>query len=138
MGHKARESTLLFELSSSKKACERLELEKAAAERKVHKVIEESETMRKVFESALSEADSVTKMLREQLEIVRKTMQEQAQQSGREIFALTEELDSAQAQTDRIKLAKYRSETALEEDLAQSNAACEMEHLEKTSVSESL
>merc|ERR1712100_553001 len=65
-------------------------------------------------------------------------MQEQAQASGREIFALTEELDSAQAQTDRIKLAKYRSETALEEDLAQSNAACEMEHLEKTSVSESL
>ena len=75
-------------------------------------------------------------MLREQLEIVRKTMQEQAQASGREIFALTEELDSAQSQTDRIKLAKYRSETALEEDLAQSNAACEMEHLEKSSVSE--
>merc|ERR1712166_740505 len=41
--HKARESTLLFELSSAKKACERLELEKAEAERKVHKVIEESE-----------------------------------------------------------------------------------------------
>merc|ERR1711959_889419 len=104
--HKARESTHLFELSSAKKAIERLELEKAAAERKVHKVIEESETMRKVFESALSEADSVTKMLREQLEIVRKTMSEQVQASGREIFALTEELDSSQAQTDRIKLAK--------------------------------
>jgi len=136
--HKSRESTLLFELSSSKKACERLELEKTAAERKVHKVIEESETMRKVFESALQEADSVTRMLREQLEIVRKTMQEQAQASGREIFALTEELDSAQAQTDRVKLAKYRSETALEEDLAQSNAAVEMEKLEKNSVTESL
>lgn len=136
--HKARESTLLFELSSSKKACERLELEKVAAERKVHKVIEESEAMRKVFESALQEADSVTKMLREQLEIVRSTMQEQAQASGREIFALTEELDSAQAQTDRIKLAKYRSETALEEDLAQSNAATDMERLEKNSVEESL
>merc|ERR1719453_48735 len=132
--HKARESTLLFELSSSKKACERLELEKQAAERKVHKVIEESESMRKVFESALQEADSVTRMLREQLEITRKTMQEQAQASGREIFALTEELDSAQAQTDRIKLAKYRSETALEEDLAQSNAATDMERLEKKSV----
>jgi chromosome segregation ATPase len=136
--HKARESTLLFELSSSKKACERLELEKTAAERKVHKVIEESESMRKVFESALQEADSVTRMLREQLEVVRKTMQEQAQASGREIFALTEELDSAQAQTDRIKLAKYRSETALEEDLAQSAAACEMERLEKRSISDSL
>lgn len=35
-------------------------------------------------------------MLREQLEIVRRTMQEQAQASGREIFALTEELESAQ------------------------------------------
>jgi hypothetical protein len=136
--HKARESTLLFELSSAKKGCERLELEKTAAEKKVHKVIEESETMRKVFESALQEADSVTRMLREQLEIVRKTMQEQAQASGREIFALTEELDSAQAQTDRIKLAKYRSETALEEDLAQSNAAVEMEMLEKSSLTESL
>jgi chromosome segregation ATPase len=135
---KKRESTLLFELSSAKKAIERLELEKAAAERKVHKVIEESETMRKVFESALSEADSVTKMLREQLEIVRKTMQEQAQQSGREIFALTEELDSAQVQTDRVKLAKYRAESALEEDLAQSNAAAEMERLEKKQVSHRL
>jgi len=135
---KARESTLLFELSSSKKACERLELEKAAAERKVHKVIEESESMRKVFESALQEADSVTRMLREQLEIVRKTMQEQAQASGREIFALTEELDSAQAQTDRIKLAKYRSETALEEDLAQASASAEMERIEKKSVSDDL
>merc|ERR1711881_757985 len=136
--HKARESTLLFELSSAKKGMERVELEKAATERKVHKVIEESESMRKVFETALAEADSVTKMLREQLEIVRSTMQEQAQASGREIFALTEELDSAQAQTDRIKLAKYRSETALEEDLAQSNAATDMERLEKTSVEESL
>merc|ERR1712022_103078 len=87
--HKARESTLLFEVSSAKKACERLE-------------------------------------------------HEQAQASGREIFALTEELDSAQAQTDRVKLAKYRSETALEEDLAQSNAAVEMEKLEKNSVTESL
>jgi len=94
--------------------------------------------MRKVFESALSEADSVTRMLREQLEIVRKTMQEQAQASGREIFALTEELDSAQAQTDRIKLAKYRSETALEEDLAQAGAAVEMESLEKQSMGEHL
>merc|ERR1711966_547761 len=136
--HKSRESTLLFELSSAKKGCERLELEKADAERKVHKVIEESETMRKVFESALGEADSVTKMLRDQLEVVRKTMQDQAQASGREIFQLTEELDSAQAQTDRIKLAKYRSETALEEDLAQSNAAADMERLEKNSVEESL
>jgi len=133
---KAREATHLFELNSAKKACERLELEKTAAERKVHKVIEESETMRKVFESALSEADSVTRMLREQLEIVRKTMSEQVQASGREIFALTEELDSAQAQTDRIKLAKYRTQTALEEDLAQSNAACEMEKLEKKAISE--
>merc|ERR1711988_706851 len=94
---KAREATHLFELNSAKKACERLELEKTAAEHKVHKVIEESETMRKVFESALSEADSVTRMLHEQLEIVRKTMSEQVQASGREIFALTEELDSAQA-----------------------------------------
>jgi len=94
--------------------------------------------MRKVFESALQEADSVTKMLREQLEIVRNTMQEQAQASGREIFALTEELDSAQAQTDRIKLAKYRAETALEEDLAQSNAAGEMEALEKQSIGDQL
>ena len=135
---KTKESTLLFELSSAKKACERLDLEKTAAEKKVHKVIEESETMRKVFESALQEADSVTRMLREQLEIVRKTMQEQAQASGREIFALTEELDSAQAQTDRIKLAKYRSETALEEDLAESNAAVEMEALEKESLNDQL
>lgn len=77
-------------------------------------------------------------MLREQLEIVRKTMQEQAQQSGREIFALTEELDSAQVQTDRVKLAKYRAESALEEDLAQSNAAAEMERLEKNQVSDRL
>merc|ERR1712028_211643 len=113
--HKARESTLLFELSSAKKACERLELEKAEAEKKVHKVIEESETMRKVFESALGEADALTKMLRDQLEVVRKTMQEQAQASGREIFQLTEELDASQSQTDRIKLAKYRSETSLQE-----------------------
>lgn len=134
--HKARESTLLFELSSAKKACERLELEKAEAERKVHKVIEESETMRKVFESALAEADSVTKMLRDQLEIVRKTMQEQAQSSGREIFQLTEELDAAQSQTDRIKLAKYRAETSLEEDLAQAQASVEMESLEKQAVSD--
>merc|ERR1711998_417919 len=134
--HKARESTLLFELSSAKKACERLELEKAEAEKKVHKVIEESETMRKVFESALGEADSVTRMLREQLEIVRKTMSEQVQASGRVIFALTEELDSAQAQTDRVKLAKYRTQTALEEDLAQANASCEMEKLEKKAISE--
>jgi len=133
---KARESTLLFELSSAKKACERLQLEKVEAEKKVHKVIEESETMRKVFESALGEADSVTKMLREQLEIVRKSMSEQAQASGREIFGLTEELDAAQAQTDRLKLAKYRSETALEEDLAQSNASTEMERLEKGSIKE--
>merc|ERR1711937_903917 len=80
----------------------------------------------------------VTKMLREQLEIVRKTMQEPAQQSGREIFALTEELDSAQVQTDRVKLAKYRAESALEEDLAQSNAAAEMERLEKKQVSDRL
>merc|ERR1711998_436148 len=131
---KAREATHLFELNSAKKACERLELEKTAAERKVHKVIEESETMRKVFESALSEADSVTRMLREQLEIVRKTMSEQVQASGREIFALTEELDSAQAQTDRVKLAKYRTQTALEEDLAQAHASCEMEKLEKSAI----
>jgi chromosome segregation ATPase len=136
--HKARESTLLFELASSKKACERLELEKAAAEKKVHKVIEESESMRKVFEEALHEADSVTKMLRDQLEVVRKTMQEQAQASGREIFQLTEELDASQAQTDRIKLAKYRSETSLEEDLAQAQASAEMESLEKTNVSDKL
>merc|ERR1712086_155870 len=136
--HKARESTLLFELSSAKKACERLELEKAEAEKKVHKVIEESETMRKVFESALGEADAVTKMLRDQLEVVRKTMQEQAQASGREIFQLTEELDASQSQTDRIKLAKYRSETSLEEDLAQSQAATEMENLEKSAVSDKL
>merc|ERR1711981_1107296 len=136
--HKARESTLLFELSSAKKGCERLELEKADAERKVHKVIEESETMRKVFESALGEADSVSKMLRDQLEVVRKTMQEQAQASGREIFQLTEELDASQAQTDRVKLAKYRSETSLEEDLAQSQAATELENLEKQSVSDKL
>merc|ERR1712127_243283 len=136
--HKARESTLLFELSSAKKACERLELEKAEAEKKVHKVIEESETMRKVFESALGEADAVTKMLRDQLEVVRKTMQEQAQASGREIFQLTEELDASQSQTDRIKLAKYRSETSLEEDLAQSQAATEMEALEKAAVSDKL
>merc|ERR1712086_1043912 len=121
--HKARESTLLFELSSAKKA---------------HKVIEESETMRKVFESALGEADAVTKMLRDQLEVVRKTMQEQAQASGREIFQLTEELDASQSQTDRIKLAKYRSETSLEEDLAQSQAATEMENLEKSAVSDKL
>lgn len=134
--HKARESTLLFELSSAKKGCERLELEKGEAERKVHKVIEESETMRKVFESALAEADSVTKMLRDQLEIVRKTMQEQAQASGREIFQLTEELDAAQSQTDRIKLAKYRAETSLEEDLAQAQASVEMESLEKAAVSD--
>merc|ERR1712166_1213611 len=136
--HKARESTLLFELSSAKKACERLELEKAEAEKKVHKVIEESETMRKVFESALGEADAVTKMLRDQLEVVRKTMQEQAQASGREIFQLTEELDASQSQTDHIKLAKYRSETSLEEDLAQSQAATEMENLEKGAVSDKL
>merc|ERR1711998_291106 len=136
--HKARESTLLFELSSAKKACERLELEKAEAEEKVHKGIEESETMRKVFESALGEADSVTKMLRDQLEVVRKTMQEQAQASGREIFQLTEELDAAQAQTDRVKLAKYRSETSLEEDLAQSQAATEMESLENSAVADKL
>merc|ERR1712166_1146194 len=136
--HKARESTLLFELSSAKKACERLELEKAEAEKKVHKVIEESETMRKVFESALGEADAVTKMLRDQLEVVRKTMQEQAQASGREIFQLTEELDASQSHTDRIKLAKYRSETSLEEDLAQSQAATEMENLEKSAVSDKL
>jgi len=108
-----------------------------AAERKVHKVIEESETMRKVFESALQEADSVTRMLRDQLEIVRKTMQEQAQASGREIFALTTELDSAQAQTDRVKLAKYRSEAALQEDLAQSSAVVEWEQLEKKAVTDS-
>jgi len=133
---KTREATYLFELNSAKKACERLELEKTSAERKVHKVIEESETMRKVFESALSEADSVTRMLREQLEIVRKTMSEQVQASGREIFALTEELDSAQAQTDRVKLSKYRTQSALEEDLAQSSAACEMEKLEKKAMAE--
>merc|ERR1712195_196682 len=126
--HKARESTLLFEPSSAKKACERLELEKAEAEKKVHKV----------FESALGEADAVTKMLRDQLEVVRKTMQEQAQASGREIFQLTEELDASQSQTDRIKLAKYRSETSLEEDLAQSQAATEMENLEKSAVSDKL
>merc|ERR1719182_1354771 len=94
--------------------------------------------MRKVFESALGEADSVTKMLRDQLEVVRKTMQDQAQSSGREIFQLTEELDAAQSQTDRIKLAKYRSETSLEEDLAQSQAATEMESLEKAAVSDKL
>jgi len=94
--------------------------------------------MRKVFESALGEADAVTKMLRDQLEVVRKTMQEQAQASGREIFQLTEELDASQSQTDRIKLAKYRSETSLEEDLAQSQAATEMENLEKSAVSDKL
>jgi len=132
--HKTREATSLFELSSAKKAIERLDLEKRAAEKKVHKVIEESETMRKVFESALQEADQVTRMLREQLEIVRKTMNEQVQASGREIFALTEELDSAQSQTERIKLQKYRSVQALEEDLAQSNAAVQLEKLEKQSV----
>merc|ERR1711998_528445 len=36
------------------------------------------------------------------------------------------------------KLAKYRSETSLEEDLAQSQAATEMENLEKQAVSDKL
>merc|ERR1712010_157974 len=58
--------------------------------------------------------------------------------SGREIFQLTAELDAAQAQTDRVKLANYRSETSLEEDLSQSQAATEMENLEKQAVSDKL
>ena len=52
-------------------------LQRVQAEAQVEVVTKESETMRRVFESSLTEGTHFNTMLKEQLEIVRTTMGEQ-------------------------------------------------------------
>jgi len=82
---KNHEASLMFQLSGDRKSKELVELQRDETEYKLETVVKESETMRRVFEASLNEADSVAAMLKEQLDIVRNSMREQAASSEQEV-----------------------------------------------------
>jgi len=114
---KNHEATVMFELAAARKATERVELQRDETERKLETVIKESDTMRRVFEAALNEADSVAAMLKEQLDIVRGSSREQALASDQEIQKQKEALDAIKAEKSSLELSKLKSEAELRDEL---------------------
>lgn len=114
---KNHEATLMFELASARKITERNELQRDETERKLEKVIKESDTMRRVFEAALKEADSVASMLKEQLDMVRGSSREQALASDQEMQKQKDVLDNVKSQKSALELSKFKSEAELRDEL---------------------
>jgi len=125
---------LMFELAGARKAQELAELKNSETELKLEKVIKEAETMRRVFEASLKEADSVASMLKEQLQIVRNAMREQAVVSDQEMQKKLQELDTVLAEKSGVELEKYEKEAAMRLELHSLQLTAEELQLSKEQV----
>merc|ERR1711957_445645 len=105
---KKRESVYEAQLTSHIKKCDRLELERSTAVKQATKVTEESEMMRRTLESALREADTTAKNLREDLERGNRKFTAELNQSRQEVFRLNkqhwEEMTAQKKVTERVQL----------------------------------
>jgi len=131
---KNHEAMLMFELAGARKAQELAELKNSETELKLEKVIKEAETMRRVFEASLKEADSVASMLKEQLQIVRNAMREQAVVSDQEMQKKLQELDTVLAEKSGVELEKYEKEAAMRLELHSLQLTAEELQLSKEQV----
>jgi hypothetical protein len=128
---KNQEASLMFELAAARKRTEYVELQRDETEKKLETVVKESDTMRRVFEAALTEADSVAAMLKEQLEIVRGSSKEQALASEQEIQKQMAALDKIKAAKSAIEASKFESESELREELQSMQMTAEQLQLGK-------
>jgi hypothetical protein len=103
---KKREAVYEAQLTSHIKKCDRLELERGTAVKQASKVTEESELMRRTLESALREADTTAKNLREDLERVNRKFTAELNQSRQEVFRLKEQLGSTKSELEQSEEAR--------------------------------
>lgn len=135
---KNSQSTSMFELAAARKAAERAELQRDETEKKLETVIKESDTMRRVFEAALNEADSVASMLKEQLDIVRGSSHEQALASDAEIKKQKAALQTQKAEKSALEMAKFQSEAELRDELQALQMTAEQLQMSKEQLAGSL
>merc|ERR1712195_362052 len=81
-------------------------LQRVHAEATVEVVTKEAETMRRVMEAGLVEGNNVATMLKEQLDITRSTMSEQAVAAKQEVDTLTDSVADMQHRRNQLELDK--------------------------------
>jgi len=106
-------------------------LQRIQAEAQVEVLTKESETMRRVFESSLTEGTHFNTMLKEQLDIVRDTMAEQATAAKQEIDTLAFSVEDMKRRRNQLELDKFKSESELEQRIADIHTKAEDTQLEK-------
>lgn len=94
--------------------------------------------MRRVFEAALNEADSVASMLKEQLDIVRGSSHEQALASDAEIKKQKAALQTQKAEKSALEMAKFQSEAELRDELQALQMTAEQLQMSKEQLAGSL
>jgi len=93
-------------------------LQRVHAEATVEVVTKEAETMRRVMEAGLVEGNNVATMLKEQLDITRSTMSEQAVAAKQEVDTLNDSVADMQHRRNQLELDKFKSEQELEQRVA--------------------
>merc|ERR1711865_1076644 len=100
-------------------------LQRVHAEATVEVVTKEAETMRRVMEAGLVEGNNVATMLKEQLDITRSTMSEQAVAAKQEVDTLTDSVADMQHRRNQLELDKFKSEQELEQRVANMHTKAE-------------
>eukprot|EP00658_Telonema_sp_P-2_P035957 TRINITY_DN26085_c0_g1_i4.p1 TRINITY_DN26085_c0_g1~~TRINITY_DN26085_c0_g1_i4.p1 ORF type:complete len:276 (+),score=119.50 TRINITY_DN26085_c0_g1_i4:152-979(+) len=101
------------------------------AESQLEIVTKEGDTMRRVFESGITQGAHFNTMLKEQLDIVRDTMGEQATAARQELDTLTSSVADLKARRNQLELDKFASEQELEKRVADVTAVAEDTQLAK-------
>merc|ERR1712195_350725 len=130
---KKRESVYEAQLTSHIKKCDRLELERSTAVKQATKVTEESEMMRRTLESALREADTTAKNLREDLERVNRKFTAELNQSRQEVFRLKEQLSSTKSELEQSEEAREAANKQHWEEMTAQKKVTERVQLELAS-----
>lgn len=94
--------------------------------------------MRRVFESSLTEGTHFNTMLKEQLEIVRTTMGEQATAAKQEIDTLAFSVEDLKRRRNQLELDKFASENELEQRIADIHSTAEDVQTEKEAITSEL
>merc|ERR1712086_291287 len=113
--------------------CDRLELERSTAVKQATKVTEESEMMRRTLESALREADTTAKNLREDLERVNRKFTAELNQSRQEVFRLKEQLSSTKSELEQSEEAREAANKQHWEEMTAQKKVTERVQLELAS-----
>merc|ERR1712166_961028 len=94
-------------------------LQRVHAVATVEVVTKEAETMRRVMEAGLVEGNNVATMLKEQLDITRSTMSEQAVAAKQEVDTLTDSVANMHTKAEDLQLGKEATTAELTDTQSQ-------------------